>query len=561
MTLKNRLRYIRTEYADRLALIKGQEKITYAQLSDMVTKCKNSLPPIHIPILIQVSCRLKAILLMLTAIENDIPFIPVDSDKSDTAVAEIKKNFTTLLIISDLSLEAGQCLFQIEQQQPGDSPLNISNFDDVMSIMFTSGSTGKPKGVLVPSSAVKNLLSPPQFISIAADEIFATYSSLSFDASTFEIFTPLLNGNSLVILDKMDVIDSVSLADKVSMYHITCMWMTAGLFNQQVKMGCFSGIGALKKLIVGGDQVDLEAALLYLNNNHYSELYNGYGPTENTIFTTVATLDKQQLTENRRVQIGKLVPGVEYSIRDDKSFSEIKYGSGRLFVKGKGLSKGYLNNPTETDKAFVIFDDGERWYDTGDYVEREATGIFYFSGRKDRQVKLNGHRVELGDIEQRLQQESTFKKVLCMMVAGELIAVIDNQSQDIDEKYITQSAKQRLNTYEIPKHFLLSNYWPLTKNNKLDIKAINLWVETQLSTTPKLINNIENYSVHSIAENILKHRINDKTRGLFEIGFDSINIIKLQNDINKKMNVRLGIMDIYSATTLDALEKIVNESS
>ncbi len=201
MTLRNRLGQIRLNHGEKLAIVTEGKTITFSQLSKHIADCQYNMPYIDVPIMIRVSCRLKAIILMLTAIEIGIPFIPVDNDKSNAAIDEIKQNFAKVLIINDLSLVDGQCVYHLETHFHTDSRVAIERFDNVMSVMFTSGSTGKPKGVLVPCSAVENLLSLPKFISLTDDEVFATYSSLSFDASTFEIFTPLLNGKRLVILN------------------------------------------------------------------------------------------------------------------------------------------------------------------------------------------------------------------------------------------------------------------------------------------------------------------------------------------------------------------------
>lgn len=160
MTLRHQLKQIRLSKGSRTAIVKDGQTISFAQLSRYIEICQCNLPSSPTPVLIQVQCRLKAIILMLAAIERGYPFVPIDQDKSAASVADIIGNFPKILIINNLIPETGEIVYIWHGEEQTSSTIP----SDVMSVMFTSGSTGKPKGVLVPSAAVENLLSSPSFL-------------------------------------------------------------------------------------------------------------------------------------------------------------------------------------------------------------------------------------------------------------------------------------------------------------------------------------------------------------------------------------------------------------
>lgn len=561
MKLGNLLRGVRQTYAAKPALIDVQNIFTYGELDDMVARCAAQLKTLPHTVLIHVDCRIKAIVLMLAAIESHLPFVPVDRDKSPSALEAISRRFRSVQLIRDLDLATGACLAEIHHSDVPVSSDWDSKLAESMSVMFTSGTTGIPKGVLVPDDAVVNLLHQPAFFPWKANDVFATYSPLSFDASTFEIFTPLLNGNTLVILNKTDVIDSTMLKSTVQRFGINCMWMTAGLFNQLVNNDNFIGLTLLNMLVIGGDKVDFAAALKYVDSPGAGRLFNGYGPTENTVFTTVAPLTREALVLRGSVPIGCQLPGVKCLVWDSENDCPAVDSVGRLLVSGKGLSRGYFNDEHATEKAFRrLKDGGALYYDTGDHVKQEKDGTFYFIGRTDRQVKLNGHRVELGDIELRLERLGFCNRVFCTLVDEALVVILQPRQSDIPATILREAMTQTLHNYELPKWILPLADWPLSANNKLDAKALQRYAESvvgELRTKQDNSDETSRDDILSIAEKVLCRPIENKCMGLFDIGFDSINITYFQHEICNAFNVDIGIIDIYSAGNLENIECLV----
>ena len=552
-SLKNALYDIRKRYAQKTAIISSEVKYSYSDLNKLILVCSKAISSSNTTIIINVDDRLKAIILILSAIDCDITFVPVDNDRPSLFLKNIAGKFAQLRIINDVCLKTGELIFQtIENHDYTNVPRCLDD-ESVMSIMYTSGSTGEPKGVLVRSDSVFNLLYRPSFIALSDEDVIASYSSLSFDASTFEIFSALLAGGTLVLLNKLAVLDEGLLLQSIERYKISCMWMTSELFRSHMLSGYCRALTKLKHLIVGGDKVDHQAAVAFLKSTSLTNLYNGYGPTENTIFTTISELDLNRIIKEKRLSIGKLVRGVDYLLYNEDTGHYLKSGIGHLYVSGKGLSAGYHNNPTATDKSFCTINK-TRYYNTGDVVECTDNGEFYFLGRQNRQVKLNGHRVELDDIEKNLENDELVVKAFCFMWQDYLVALIGGKNKSFELENLKSRARSQLGIYATPSFFIENNEWPLNKNNKVDTKYL---VNKTISMLESRQNNVASHSVKSIAEEVLGKCINQLDIGLFDIGFDSLSMIKLSHKLSELFDIKVNLLDLYSSGTLEEVDSLV----
>lgn len=552
-------------FPDKLAICAPGTRLNYTDLLKAIDNCADAIGIYDLDVVIlKCASRLEAIVIMLACIKLEKPFVPVDWDKPQSQVVELAE-----ILNQDKILTGFNLFFGLLKVESFDVPISGQGVDGLglpglMSIMFTSGSTGKPKGVMVPRSAVVNLLYRPTFFELSPQDVFGSYSPLSFDASTFEIFTPLLNGNTLVVLEKMDVLDPTILADKISNNGISCMWLTAGLFNEQVLTGQSLALNQLRNLFVGGDKVSHLAASRFLETADQTRLFNGYGPTENTVFTSVAELTLDMVATSDLVPIGTPVAGVTCQILDDSAHPVEEGEVGRLYVKGKGLSYGYFNNPTENSRSFGAFvaGDDSLYYDTGDYIKKAENGQFYFIGRMDRQVKLNGYRVELSSIEARCIQKAGIPNAhayLSPAINGLVIVCHEDSGDSKRRNYLERDIRSVLIHHEKPKRVVFQNEWPLTLNDKVDTRTIELRSE-------KFIKHAEHSSEESEGVKFLvKQLLNVNTvhdnANLFDIGFDSISIMRLQVEIEKQYGVQIGMIDIFEAATLSGLERRINESS
>ncbi len=283
---------------------------------------------------------------------------------------------------------------------PLGAPRHTDAGDAPAYVMFTSGSTGRPKGVLVPHRAIVRLVRNTNFAQFGDDERVLGFAPISFDASTLELWAPLLNGGCLV-LAAPDVMDVEALADAIERHKVTTLWLTAALFQQMADSESLRRLHGVRQLLAGGDvlsPVHVQRVLDVLPN---VRLINGYGPTENTTFTCCYTIPRPW-SASRSIPIGTPIANTRALILDRHGRAAPINVPGELYAAGDGVALGYLNDARLSAERFVPEPGGEpsaRAYRTGDRARWREGGTVEFLGRLDQQVKIRGFRVEPGEIE------------------------------------------------------------------------------------------------------------------------------------------------------------------
>ena len=277
--------------------------------------------------------------------------------------------------------------------------------DGLAYVMYTSGSTGRPKGVGVTHRNIVRLVRESGFADLGADQVFLQLAPVSFDASTLEIWAPLVNGGRIAVFPSRRP-SLAELGEAIARFGVTSLWLTAGLFHQMVD-DRLEALRPLRQLLAGGDVLSPSHVRRALAALPGLTLINGYGPTEGTTFTCCHPMTSPEQV-GATVPLGRPIGNTRVHVLDAAS-REVPAGVwGELCVGGDGLSRGYLGRPELTAERFVPdpFSDpagaGSRLYRTGDVVRRRPDGRVDFAGRRDGQVKLRGFRIELGEIESAL---------------------------------------------------------------------------------------------------------------------------------------------------------------
>ncbi|WP_343859383.1 amino acid adenylation domain-containing protein, partial [Fulvivirga kasyanovii] len=360
-----------------------------------------------------------------------------------------------------------------ESRSYPDAPVEYSGHNsDLAYVMYTSGSTGKPKGVMVEHRSIVRLIKNTNYITVTANDRILQTGSLSFDASTFEMWGTLLNGGRLYLMNHEQLMDPLDLKSAIRAYGITIMWFTASWFNQLVEAD-IDIFEPLSYLLVGGDKLSPKHVHKVRQKFEHLTLINGYGPTENTTFSICHRIEAR---DGDLIPLGRPISNSSVFILDEHGKLLPVGVEGELYLGGDGLARGYLNQEELTREKFIANPYGEgRLYKTGDLGCWRSDGLVDFAGRKDVQVKIRGYRVEPGEIENALQNISEVKEAVVTIHEGEhgskmLIGYIVGELHD--EKHYSHQLKQVLPSYMVPSQFIFLDALPLTSNGKVDKRAL-----------------------------------------------------------------------------------------
>ncbi|KAF2462487.1 amino acid adenylation, partial [Lindgomyces ingoldianus] len=275
-------------------------------------------------------------------------------------------------------------------------------------VMFTSGSTGQPKGVMIEHRGIVRLVRDNNLVQhLPASRVMAHMANLAFDGSTWEIYACLLNGGTLVCIDAMVVLDPEALLQAFRQHDVQTAFMTTALFKNHA-LGSPVVLDTLTMICVGGEPLH-PRDFLSIQSSVSSKIINGYGPTENTTFTTSFVLHKEEHFANG-VPIGRALSNSGAHVMDP-NLQLVPLGViGELVVTGDGLARGYTDPQRDINRFVTVTVAGQtvRAYRTGDYVRHRPTdGLLEFFGRMDGQIKIRGNRVELGEIEHVLRSHDS----------------------------------------------------------------------------------------------------------------------------------------------------------
>ncbi|WP_078876435.1 amino acid adenylation domain-containing protein [Streptomyces sp. 150FB] len=358
-------------------------------------------------------------------------------------------------------------------------------------VIFTSGSSGTPKGVVCTHRGPARLaLGAGDLRLRAGDRLLAT-TNATFDVSCYELFAPLLSGACLVLPDPETLLSTDALAELLRRQGITVMWLSAGLFHQhaQAQPEMFAG---LRCLIAGGDALNPSAVRAVLEHGRPGLFLNGYGPTENSVLSTVHRVTSLSPHADS-VPIGlPVTASTAYVVRSDGRLAGVGE-QGELWVGGDGVALGYLGDEEKTARQFVpdVFggDERRRLYRTGDIACWRKDGVLEFRGRRDRQVKIRGYRVELDEIEATLEAHPEVTEVAVDVVgedAGQRLAaaIITDGGAEPDGlvRQLRDHTRDRLPAHMVPARIVVADELPLTSSGKTDRAALMRLVEQRHAT-------------------------------------------------------------------------------
>jgi len=346
--------------------------------------------------------------------------------------------------------------------------------DPVAYVIFTSGSTGTPKGVAIGHRAVVNFLtSMSRTPGLKASDTLVAVTTVCFDIAVLELFLPLVNGARVVIADRETVTDGFQLVELIDRERASVVQATPSLWRILIEAGFRPRPGL--KMLCGGEPLARDLADQLITGG--AELWNMYGPTETTIWSSCSRVDRGPIT------IGRPIANTSLHVLDARGQLAAPGVAGDLLIGGDGLAKGYFGRDDLTEAAFREISIGgrapQRLYKTGDVARRLPDGSIELIGRTDQQIKLRGYRIELEDIETALRLVPGVAHAAVAVdradpTAPRLVAyVVPRASQRLSGQAIATQLSARLPEYMVPSVYLEVDRLPATGNGKLDRKALN----------------------------------------------------------------------------------------
>ncbi|WP_019056458.1 amino acid adenylation domain-containing protein [Streptomyces prunicolor] len=421
-------------------------------------------------------------------------YLPIDPDYPPARRSFLLDDSGTRLVVTDGALEPDETLvakvdsLSIAVRGTG----SVQSWQDVPAgtayVIYTSGSTGAPKGCVVGHDQVLALLDAcaEEFAFRPAD-VWTVFHSFSFDFSVWELWGALLNGSTAVLVPQQVARDPDAFVRLLTAHQVTVVSQTPSMFGFLVgRLRRDSrSLPHLRYAVLGGEAVNLQDALVWLEGDMAPNalLVNMYGITETTVHVTYGVLDAHICSspELKHTPIGRPLRHLEVSLRDSAGQPVADGTPGEIWVAGSGVASGYLGRPELTQQRFVTNsaeDVPERYYRSGDWAIRQADGTLYYIGRVDGQVKLRGHRIELGEVEAALTSLVGVRGVACALKvnqAGQHILVaylVTGPDADLDPGRIRAHLGDRLPAHLRPHQFKRVTSLPVTANGKLDRAAL-----------------------------------------------------------------------------------------
>ncbi len=421
----------------------------------------------------------------LAAVKCGRAYVPMDASIPQARVAKIVEGSGAAMVLSPGRVAEVLSARPSEQgQSQGTDGLRRVEAVDPFYILFTSGSTGEPKGVVITLANLTSftdwLLGEHAFSE--QGETFLNQAPFSFDLSVMDLYASLLTGGTLVCVTKEELANLKLLYERLAASGVTC-WVSTPSFAQMcmIEKGFRAEmLPRLRRFLFCGETLAPETASQLLDRFPDAEVWNTYGPTEATVATTSVRVDRALLEKYSPLPVGYQMAGTQVVAVDAAGAPVAEGERGELLIAGPNVSPGYLNRPDLNAKAFTCYA-GVSAYRTGDWG-RCREGLIFFEGRMDGQIKMNGYRIELGDMEANLralpeiadavvlpvEKHGKIDSLAAFVVLAEAIA----GSEFEVAARVKARLGERVPAYMVPRKFYFLEAFPMTSNGKADRRAL-----------------------------------------------------------------------------------------
>lgn len=515
---------------DAVAIVDGEHRLTYAQLDTASASVCAALatsgakPGTRVAICLPRSWQ--AVVAVLAVLRAGAAYVPVDPAYPALRREHLLTDADPVLVLDELPVS--------EQSNPH---TYVARPEDLAYVIYTSGSTGKPKGVAVQHGALSNLLcAMAEVLGSGQDARWLGLTSLSFDISVLEVLLPLTTGATLVIAP--DALDGPAVNQLIEAEQLTHIQATPSGWRVLLD----TGFSSCRVAVAGGEPLPLPLAQQLLGR--VDKLFNGYGPTENTIYSTVDGVGPDEIT------IGRPIANTQAYVLDHAGKPAPIGLIGELYLGGRGLADGYLGQPSLSAERFV---DGElgRLYRTGDLCAWGLDGRLRYHGRADDQIKIRGHRVEPGEIVARLLEHPDVAEAAVVLRDDRLVGYLVATGTPPSPADMRRHVADTLPAAMVPTHWVVLDRMPRSPNGKLDRSAL----PDPPALEPSTVESAEpaDELIAALAEiwrQVLSVPYIGPDDDLFDLGGHSLSITRISSRINQRFSVQVPLNTFFDTPTI-----------
>ena len=554
---------------NRIAAVYEEKEITYSELHDQALRVAAGLREVGVApgslVAVCLERSLEMVVGVLGILYSGAAYLPLDPMEPASSIEyKIADSGAVLLLthrrlLGRLPRNERTCILIEDALTMPPGKVSVTQDPESLAyVLFTSGSTGKPKGVCVPHRALANLLSSMQRQpGLGEEDKLLAVTSLCFDISALELFLPLVTGARIVVASTEDAVDGSKLLEKLRRYAITAMQATPSTWQMLIEAG-WSRADCSLKVLCGGEVLPVGLANELVQRS--PSVWNLYGPTETTVWSSLS-----RVGEHCPVTIGRPIHNTQFYILD-RQMRRVPVGiPGELYIGGDGLANGYLHRPELTKERFVVNpfgSDGSKIYKTGDEVRYRADGEVEYLRRLDSQVKIRGHRIELGEVEAIAAQHPDVRQALAMVREDSpgdprlVCYVVLHRRADVTPSELRAAMAEKLPDYMVPAIVALESL-PVTANLKIDLAGLPASAaEADSRSEPRTETEVR---LLAIWRQVLRMESIGTTDNFFDLGGHSLLGMRLLAEIDKAFSQRLPVAAVFRAPTVEQMAALLSQ--
>jgi amino acid adenylation domain-containing protein len=551
---------------DASALTFGDTTLTYAQLDARSAALAAELRQRGVRkdsfVVIALPRSIDAVVAIVATIRAGGACVPLNLDDRTELHKEIIGESGPIVMLGETRIGTTPLL------KPADWPLSGSCPDpslvgpsDLALVLFTSGSTGKPKGVLLEHGALINSLTfAIGSLGFGPGETFLHKSPLTFDISVWEVLVPLLSGGEIIIAREGVQRDPREILSLIRRHNIETVFFVPTMLSMFLDVLEEEPRLKIARVIAGGEELKV-AQRARVHRLMQTEFYNIYGPTEATVCVTIWPASEADMSDP--LPIGLPVWNTQLYVLNDEGDVLPPGEIGRLWLAGRQLARGYLNQDALTAERFVDnpFIPGTRMYDSGDLAAWREDGALIYHGRADTQIKLRGIRLELGEVEAALEAQPGIKQAAVIarddLAHSETRLVAFCMGHARDETELRAALKKDLPIHAMPSRIIFVENYPTTKSGKIDRQALKLLKLEGPQTSP------DSLPIQTDAKALIAQKLAeilgcdalslDHSANFFDLGTNSLQLVQLREALRDELNLDFPISDFFLYTTINQL--------